>query len=66
MLGLSLIYYTYAMVMWYIFFKVPTKFGQVSRFNVEKLGEVGHDSILIYENGEENLKTVMRELEHDR
>jgi len=35
MFGLSLIYYTYAIVMWYIFYRIPVRFGQVSAFNVD-------------------------------
>ena len=66
MFSLACSYYAYALVMWYIFFMVPSRFGQVSRLDVEQLGIVGRESELLHLNDEENLKTVVRELEHDR
>ena len=66
MFSLTFIYYTYAMFIWYVFFWVPKRFGQVSRFNVEQLGRVGDESGIIHQNDEENFKAVVRELEHDR
>lgn len=67
MLSLSLIYYIYAMVMWYVFFMVPKRLGQVSNLDVSRLDIVGRESEVIrFENEEDNLKTVVRELEHDR
>ena len=66
MFSLSLAYYLYALLMWWVFFMVPTRFGQVSQFNVEQLGIVARDSELVHQNEEEHLKVVVREFEHDR
>ena len=67
MFGLSTIYYTYALVMWYIFYEIPVRFGQISRFNVDELNITGRPSqVLIMDAEEENLKDVVREFEYDR
>ena len=57
--------FCYAIFMWFVFYFVPMKAGMVSRRTVADLEMLGHDSTVIIEN-EENLKTVVRELEHER
>ena len=59
--------YIYAVFMWYTFYQIPKRYGVVSRRNVDDI-----DGLLmpacdtsVYMD-EENLKTVVRELEHDR
>ena len=67
MVFLSLSYYGYALTLWYVFYWVPSKFGHVTRFKVEDVGLDVHDeSQMLQLEDEENLKTVVRELEHDR
>lgn len=67
MLFLSLVYYSYAMFMWFTFYQIPKKFGQVTRFTVDDVGfALGNESTMHILENEENLKTVVRELEHDR
>ncbi len=44
---------------------MPKKYGVVTRRTVDDVDMLGLDSTYMYEN-EENLKTVVRELEHDR
>jgi len=68
MLCLSLLYYGYALVMWYVFFMVPKSLGQVSNLDVSRLDiAAGRESeIMRLEDEEDNLKTVVRELDHDR
>ena len=66
MLVFTIITYTYAMFMWYVFYQVPKKFGVVTRRSVDDVADMigtGDTSIMM---DEENLKTVVRELEHDR
>ena len=65
MWAFCLVLYFYALFMWYIFYFVPRKYGVVQRRTVDDVDMLGHDSTYILEN-EDNLKTVVRELEHDR
>ena len=64
MLAFSLVCYLYAFFMWYIFYQVPKKFGIVSRRSVDDVAMIGDESAIIHD--EENLKTVVRELDNDR
>ena len=66
MLSFAVSVYIYAMFMWFTFYHIPKRFGVVSRRNVDDVGGMipGCDSSIILD--EENLKTVVRELEHDR
>ena len=67
MIFYSVVEYMYALFMWYTFYQVPKRHGVVTRRNVEKLSPIGQDeSAFIMAEGEEKLKTVVRELEHDR
>ena len=57
--------YGYAFFMWFIFYQVPKKFGVVSRRSVDDVDMIiGDESTIIHD--EENLKTVVRELDYDR
>jgi hypothetical protein len=64
MSGYAIASYLYAFFMWYVFYLVPMKHGVVSRQNLEGLNMIGDISLDLRD--EENLKTVVRELEHDR
>ena len=65
MLVYTFVVYFYAAFMWYVFYEVPKRYGVVTRRNVDDVDMVGLDSTYLIEN-EENLKTVVRELDHDR
>lgn len=67
MLSFGVSVYTYAMFMWFTFYQVPKKFGVVSRRHVDDVGAMvapGCDTSIYLD--EENLKTVVRELDYDR
>ena len=64
MLFFSLQTYFYAIYMWYTFYQVPKKHGQINQRRVDDLEMLGDQSTILM--GEENLKTVVREFEHDR
>ena len=66
MLFLSLIHYFYSMTMWYVFYKVPQNLGVVSNRNLEKIGTEGDTSRASIIRNDDNLTTIVRELEHDR
>ena len=65
MLAFSFVEYFYALFMWYAFYYVIRKYGGVTRRSVDDVGILLDGDTTIVEN-EENLKTVVRELEHDR
>ena len=66
MLFYAIVSFAYAGFMWYTFYNVPNKFGIVSRRSVEDVGlMIGHPESANLKD-EENLKTVVRALEHDR
>ena len=67
MLSFGVSVYTYAMFMWFTFYQVPKRFGVVSRRHVDDVGGTvtpGCDTSIYLD--EENLKTVVRELDYDR
>ena len=68
MLCLSLIHYFYSITMWYVFYKVPKNLGVVSSINrnLEKIGTEGDQSRASIKRNDDNLTTIVRELEHDR
>lgn len=58
--------YVYAIFMWYTFYQVPKKFGMITNHNVSDLGGMtpaADTSIML---DEENLKTVIRELDYEK
>lgn len=66
MLSFAVSVYIYAMFMWYTFYQVPKRYGVVTHRDVSDLGGMtpGNDSSIILD--EENLKSVIRELDNDR
>ena len=66
MLSFAISVYIYAILMWYIFYQVPKRFGVVSRRTMDALGvgAIDCDSSIVLD--EENVKTVVRLLDHDR
>lgn len=65
MLFFGVVEWFYALFMWYAFYYVIRKFGVVTRRSVDDVNMLLDGDTTIIEN-EENLKTVVRELEHDR
>lgn len=67
MLAFGVSVYTYAMFMWFTFYQVPKRFGVVQRRHVDEIGDIPapNSDTSIYID-EENLKTVVRELDYDR
>ena len=68
MIFYSAVEYMYAMFMWYTFYQVPKKQGLVTRRSVDRLAPIAMDesALIIMAEEEERMKTVVRELEHDR
>ncbi len=66
MIFYSMVEYMYAIFMWYIFYQVPKRYGVMLRRSVDRVNPIGDESALIMASDEEKLKTVVRELEHDR
>ena len=66
MLAFSILAYIYATFMWYVFYNVPRSMGLVTSRTVDDIGGlIRSHTGSIYEN-EENIKTVIRELDYDR
>ena len=64
MLFFTITAYFYALFMWYVFYYIPKKQGVVQDRNVEDLESIRSNSMILLD--EENVKTVIRELDYDR
>ena len=59
--------FAYAFVMWYIFFYTPNRFGKLT--NLHGVSVIMDDQLrksMTLERQEEQVKTLLREFEHDR
>ena len=59
--------FAYAFVMWYIFFYTPNRFGKLT--NMHGVSVIMDDQLrksMTLERQEEQVKTLLREFEHDR
>ena len=66
MIFYSAVEYMYALFIWFIFYYIPKRQGVMLRRSVENVAPIGDESVLMMDNEQENLKTVVRELEHDK